>query len=387
MRKPVVLLTALAIVLAPAAPAAAAAASPVFRLSDPRLTELSGLALGHRSPGVLYAQNDSGAAAEFYALDAHTGTVLAVCRVPGARNTDWEDLATGPDPAGRWSVWLADIGDNAGSRSEVRIYRVPEPVVGSGTRIDTGRPDVWRLRYPDGPHDAESLVADPVGRRLYVITKAVFGHSEVFEVPADPDPARVQPMSLIGSIDFAFTGTPGGPNPVGQLTATGAGMSADGTLLAVRTYTDAYLWPVGDDRIGTALDRIGAALRRPPVRVPLPAQPQGEGIAVDGHALLIDSEQRGSAVYRVPLTEAVLARLGEPASSSAAPAGSSPTGSSPTLAGSAASRSVPSPVASSSVGAVTRPGGSHRWLILGALAGVVSAAVAFLLGRRVRRQN
>src|SRR5438132_1842689 len=100
LSRPAWLVAALAIALPPAAPVAAAAPSPVFRLSDPRLTELSGLALGHRSPGVLYAQNDSGAAAEFYALDARTGTVLAVCRVPGAQNIDWEDLATGRDPAG-----------------------------------------------------------------------------------------------------------------------------------------------------------------------------------------------------------------------------------------------------------------------------------------------
>jgi hypothetical protein len=377
MRKPVVPLSgpvwpliALAIVLASAAPAAAAAPTPVFRLADPRLTELSGLAIGHRSPEVLYAQNDSGAAAQFYALDAGTGTVLAVCRVPGAQNTDWEDLATGPDPAGRWSVWLADIGDNVGTRSEVRIYRVPEPVIGSRTRIDTGRPDVWRLRYPDGPHDAESLVADPVGRRLYLITKAVFGHSEVFAVPPDPDPARVQPMTLIGSIDFAFTGTPGGPNPVGQLTATGAGMSADGSLLAVRTYTDAYLWPVGDGR-------IGAALRRPPVRVPLPAQPQGEGIAVDGHALLIDSEQRGSPVYRVPLTAAVLARLGGAASSSAGPASSSPAG----PASSSRARPVDGDPARTATG---RPGsaGFYRWLGIGAILGLLGGAGAVLRRRR-----
>jgi hypothetical protein len=370
------LLTALVVVLMLIAPAAGAAPSPVFRLSDPRLTELSGLALGHRSPGVLYAQNDSGAAAEFYALDARTGRVLAVCRVPGAHNTDWEDLATGPDPAGRWSVWLADIGDNAGSRSEVRIYRVPEPAVGPGVvgRVETGRPDVWRLRYPDGPHDAESLVADPVGHRLYVITKALFGHSEVFAVPPDPDPARVQPMTVVGSIDFAFTGTPGGPNPVGQLTATGAGMSADGSLLAVRTYTDAYLWPVGSgrvgaapDRIGAAPDRIGAALGRPPVRVPLPAQPQGEGIAVDGSTLLIDSEQLGSPVYRVPLPAAVLARLG-----SSAPAGGS------------ASPSASAHLVDADVPPNGNTGG-HRWVVLGTLAGLMAAAAAVLLGRRARR--
>jgi hypothetical protein len=356
--------------------AAATAPSPLFRLTDPRLTELSGLALGHRSPGVLYAQNDSGAAAEFYALDARTGAVRAVCAVPGAQNIDWEDLATGPDRAGTWSVWLADIGDNAASRSEVRIYRVPEPAIGADPTIDTGRPDVWRLRYPDGPHDAESLVADPVGRRLYLISKALLGHSEVFEVPPNPDPARVQPMTLVGHIDFAFTGTPGGPNPIGQLTATGAGMSADGSLLAVRTYTDAYLWPVGDGR-------IAAALRRPPVRVPLPPQPQGEGIAVDGHALLIDSERVGSPVYRVPVTAAVLARLSRPAPSS----GTSQSASSPPAPSAGAGPTTRRAPSAGAGPAARHPGAgwSYRWLVFGAAAGVLCGPIAVLLARRNRR--
>ena len=101
-------------------------------------------------------------------------------------------------------------------------------------------------------------------------------------------------MSRVGSISFSLTGTPGGPNPIGQLTATGAAMAADGSLLAVRTYTDAYLWQVG-------AGRIAAALRQPPVRIPLPAQPQGEGIAVGAGALLLDSEGIGTPVYRMPL--------------------------------------------------------------------------------------
>lgn len=353
----------LAAVLAATCPPATAAPAPLFRLSDPRLAEASGLAVGHRSPGVLYVQDDSGAGPQFYALDAATGAVRAVCTVPDAQNVDWEDLATGPDRAGDWSVWLADIGDNRAVRSEVRIYRVPEPAVGSGSALTTGRPDVWRLRYPDGPHDAESLVADPVGRRLYVITKALFGQSEVFEVPPNPDPDRIQPMVRVGSIRFTLTGTPGGPNPVGQLTATGASMAADGTLLAVRTYTDAYLWPVGGGR-------VAEALRGQPVRLPLPAQSQGEGIAVADGALLVDSEGVGSPVYRVPLPASLLAQPSP--SSSPSPLATSPARSSPATSGSAQAASQPT-------------SGYRAWLV--STATVAAFAAVALLARRRRRDR
>jgi hypothetical protein len=126
-----------------------------------------------------------------------------------------------------------------------------------------------------------------------VVTKSFFGESAVYAVPATADPTRVQTLRRVAAIRFSMTGTPGGSSVIGQLTATGAAMSADGRVLAVRTYTDAYLWPVsrGD---------IAAALHGPLVRVALPVQRQGEGVAVQGSTLLVDSEGVGSTVYAVP---------------------------------------------------------------------------------------
>jgi hypothetical protein len=288
----------LAVLVPMSAAYGAAAASPAqarFRIVDPRLDEASGIGVGIASPGVVYVQNDSGDAARFFALDATTGDTLAVYTVPAASNVDWEDLAVARDARGVPSVWLADIGDNQAARGEVRIYRVDEPIVDRSRRdaqLATADPSVWRLTYPDGPVDAEGLAVGP-GGAAYVVTKSFLGDSSVFAVPPDPDPARSQLLRRVGGIRFSLTGTPGGPSLVGQLTATGAALSADGRAFAVRTYTDACFWPVSDGD-------VAGALRRPPVRVPLPAQAQGEGITFDGTHVLLDSEGVGSTVYAVP---------------------------------------------------------------------------------------
>ena len=297
--------------------AALSAPQLLFHLADSRIGEASGIARGIASPGVVYVQNDSGDSARFFALDARTGATLATYTVPGATNVDWEDIAVARDRRGVPSVWLADIGDNDANRAEVRVYRVDEPHVGPGDDHVTSEPETWRLRYPGGPIDAESLAVTP-GGAAYIITKALLGGSTVYALPSRPSGA-VQTVRQVGVIRFQLTGTPGGPNQFGQLTATGASLSVDGSVLAVRTYTDAYLWRV-------ARSDVAAALRAAPVRVALPAQPQGEGIAVDGQRLLIDTEGAGSAVYAVPLPALTAA---PPASTKATP---TPTQSSATAA-------------------------------------------------------
>ena len=334
----------------------------LFHIDDSRIGEASGIATGIASPGVFYVQNDSGDSARFFALDRRTGKTLATYTVPRAANVDWEDLAVARDRRGVASVWIADIGDNDGGRGEVRIYRVDEPHVEAGVDATTAAPDVWRLRYPGGPVDAESLAVAP-GGAAYLVTKSIFGASEMYAVPARPDPAKVQALRRIGEIDFHPTGTPGGPNIVGQVTATGAALSRDGSILVVRTYIDAYLWTVkGGD--------VARAIRAHAVHVRLPEQPQGEGVTIDGSRLIVDSEHVGSAVFAVAMPRLPVASSSTPPRSEAA-SGIAPPRDSPAASGDSS-------------------GGSSgaRWAVIGGFAAAVTVALAVIARRkRLRRAS
>jgi len=268
--------------------ALAAQAHAAFTFHDPRIDEASGLGLGHRSPGVAYVQNDSGDANRFFAVNLRTGRTAATITVRGATNVDWEDLAVAPDADGVWSVWLADIGDNGAGRGEVDVYRVPEPKVAaaaSNVSITTPPASVWRLRYPDGPVNAESFAVTPAGVG-YIVTKVTSGRSAVYRLPAQPDPDHVQTLTRVARVRFPSTLAYGRE-------ATGAAISADGRWLAVRTYLDAYFWRL---RGGN----VPAALAARPTEVGLPLQLQGEGIALAPGRFYLDTEGRHSAVQVVP---------------------------------------------------------------------------------------
>ncbi|XGU20039.1 hypothetical protein ACETU7_01750 [Rhodococcus sp. 3Y1] len=74
------------------------------------------------------------------------------------------------------------------------------------------------------------------------------------------------------------------------MAVTGGAVSKDGTVVALRTYTDAYLYAAPDGDVVKALNTN-------PIRVPLPDEPQGEAIAFDAAGDLIS----GSEAYRGPL--------------------------------------------------------------------------------------
>ncbi len=171
---------------------------------------------------------------------------------------------------------------------------MPEPHIDPSSRdrgVTTARPAVWRLRYPSGPTDAESLAVAPDGR-AYLVTKRSTGDSTVYRLPATPSATTVQTLRALATVRLGAPGTSLFGLP-GRL-ATGAAMSADGSEFVIRTYTDAYVWRVrGGD--------VAGALRARPVRVALPVQQQGEGVAVVGSSLEIDSEGREQPVWSVPL--------------------------------------------------------------------------------------
>jgi len=97
----------------------------------------------------------------------------------------------------------------------------------------------------------------------------------------------------------------------------GGAVSADGQRLALRTYTDAYVWPL------TGSDVVGA-LSGSPVRVPLPDSPQGEAIAFasNDRDLLVSGEGLPAAVTLLPAagTLAPAAATAPVAGDTAAPA-------------------------------------------------------------------
>ena len=246
-------------------------------ITDPRLAELSGLVVVGEQ---LLALNDGGEQLAVLGLD-DSCAVVDVQSAP-VDPYDPEDLAVGPDG----TVWVADTGDNAADRATVALH-----VLRPG-----GVPSLYRLSYPDGAHDAEALLLAPDGTP-YVVTKEVLGASGVYR-PTGPlaDGATVA-MERVGSVNLTLTGTPGGPvGRAGQLLVTGGAVAADGSAVALRTYTDAYVWPLAGSDIAGAL--AGEA-----VRVPLPESPQGEAVsfAADGQALVIASEGLPSAVTVVPL--------------------------------------------------------------------------------------
>jgi len=249
-------------------------------VAAPDATELSGLALSRRQPGVLWTHNDSGDRARVFAVRAD-GTLLADLDLPGAEAVDWEDIAVGPGPRGTGdALYLADTGDNGAERSSVDVYRVPEPSVGSeGGAAATGStaPAVrFRLRYPGGPRDAEALLVDPRGGgRLVIVTKRYDGRAEVYAATR-PSAGAVTTLRRVGRLDLGLGGL-----------ATAGSVSADGRVVAVRTYFGLFVW---QRRAGRSL---AATLRRKPctARVSLTGEGQGEALALT---------RRGRSFYTVP---------------------------------------------------------------------------------------
>lgn len=274
-----------ALVLASGMPAsaedatAATGSAPATRcqITDPRLAELSGLVA---VPDRLLALNDGGDQVVVYVLDA--GCQVIDAKTAAIDPFDPEDLALGPDG----TIWIADIGDNGATRSTVALVAIR----GDGT---TG---LYRLTYPDGAHDAEALLVAPDGMP-YVVTKEVLGASSVYRPVGGLVDGGTVAMGKVATVNFAPTGTPGGPvGQAGQLLVTGGAVAADGGHLALRTYTDAYVWTLsGSDVVG--------AFATDPVRTALPDSPQGEAISftADGTALLVGSEGTPSDVTVVPL--------------------------------------------------------------------------------------
>lgn len=163
------------------------------------LWEASGLATSRRNPNVAYVHSE-GVYHSMVALDTTNAAVLGRFTVPIPRQYDWEDIATGPCPAGS-CIFAGDIGVGKGSGrapSTFAVYRVPEPDIAGQHAQGTLRGDLFRFTYPDGSHNAEALMVHPETGDIYIITKARDGRSGAYKFPNPlPTPSDTAVTTLV----------------------------------------------------------------------------------------------------------------------------------------------------------------------------------------------
>lgn len=268
----------------------------VLAFQDPAIVESSGLVA--LDGGLFVTTNDSGDSARVFTVDDDGETVGVTTWASTA--DDVEALA----PAGDGEVWVGDIGDNPGEREEISVARVP---IGPGDR--DAEVATYSLDYPDGPRDAEALLAHPVTGRLYVVSKVVFGGT-MYEAPE-----RLQ------------TGSPNRLRAMADVTGlvTDGAFFPDGRHVVLRTYTKALVYSFPD------LTLLG--------EIDLPGQRQGEGIAVrDDESLFLSSEGVNAPLLRVEVPDEIRDAM-------AAPDGPEPSPSE-SASESAATTTSPSPSAS-----------------------------------------
>ncbi|MET0233440.1 MAG: hypothetical protein ABW224_02255 [Kibdelosporangium sp.] len=320
----------------------AAHADPVERckLNVKSIGELSGLA----SDGTrMYATNDGGTKLTVNVLNKDCKVERTITNKTDP--FDVEDMARTKDG----TLWLADTGDNGKKRDTVALHAL----------TPDGKSTLYRLSYPDGQHDAEALLIDQKGVP-FLVTKEPFGAAQVFKPAGDLKSPGPTQLTKVAAVDLKSTDTPGGPtsipHAIGTILVTGGAVNADGTVVALRTYTDAYIYgaPDGD---------IVAALGREPVRVPLPNEPQGETIAFEPDGtLLTGSEGVGQPIRAVTGAAALVAPKPQ--------AGSNPAGSGG--AGAAAGGSTPD-------------SGFPTWAAIAVAIVVVLGGLAFMgRGRKAR---
>ena len=264
-----VLLAATQIAAAEGSPDICKPAVALVRLAD--LPEASGLAVSRSTAGRLWSHNDSGPPV-LIALDVN-GKNAGRLSLSGARVEDWEALAVGPC-GNRSCLYIGDIGDNSGKRPHITVYRIAEPSQPGGSATA----EALQASYPDGPHDAESLLVAPDGS-LLVVTKGDTGPVAVYRFPRAARPGSVSKLERVGK---ALDEKPGENARI-----TDGAISSDGRWVVLRTKTALTFYPGADFLRGD----FGGAKR---VDLKSVGEPQGEAIAFgEGDTVYLAGEGGG----------------------------------------------------------------------------------------------
>ena len=242
------------------------------------LPELSGLAASRVHPDLFYAHNDSGDSARFFAITAQA-KVAAEIHLSSATAIDWEDISVGPCPAGS-CVYIGDTGDNKADRTQYMIYRVTEPATlpSDGSVVTVTSYESFPFVYPDGPHNAETLMVHPQTGRVFIVLKETGVPAPVYEMPLPLQKDTVVTLQQVATLAI----------PPAEGLVTDGAFHPCGDRALIRTTGATGLFELARLTGGTVPSIFGST----PVRVPVASEPQGEAVtwALDGRSYFTASE-------------------------------------------------------------------------------------------------
>ncbi len=248
-------------------------------------------------PGIAYGLNDSGNESLLFAFDS-TGRGRGYWKIGGATNRDWEAAALAPCPGATSScLFIGDVGDNSGSRKNVSIYLIEEPKALDSmpaAPVPMRVKDRLDFRYEDHPHDVEAMYVT-ADRSVFLISKR-----RLIDEAGKPRPALVfglDPSAWDSSGTVTAQLVDSLPIVLGQgegQQVTDAALSANGRLLAVRTYADVFIFAVDSAR---GLPRKDVAPTTCAIKALKEKQGEGIGWWPDKRHLILTSERRNAPFY------------------------------------------------------------------------------------------
>jgi hypothetical protein len=268
-------------------PPAPAVSQSVVQLPPGTSDEASGIAASTSSPGDYFLIDDGTGTDQVVAV-ASDGSEVARIAVDGMSASNAEALASGScgatplpdDSTPQHCLYVGDIGDNSARRPDIGIFRFADPDLATPP-ADAVAADEWRYTYPDGPQNAEAMLAAPDGSLLIVTKPPATGGLPHRMYRAEPGGGELvfvrefRPPPAERPLRTLFTG-----NVVTDLA------SSPGRVLLL-TYDEVQEFTAPDP----AAD-ITNFPDWPHHRVPAPELPQAEGIAsaLDGCGYTLASE-------------------------------------------------------------------------------------------------
>ena len=241
---------------------------PTGHYTHPDIQESSGIVASRQFEGVYWTLNDSGNPAALYATKLN-GELIQKIAINGSRNFDWEAL--GIDNKNQ--LWIGEIGNNSRLRFDLKVVVIsePDPFVETEAEVIASYP----YRYPNENVDAEGLFI--VEDIPYIVSKER-ERAVLYRFPSLQADTK-QVLERVGEFSpFPVTG--GDP---GAKFVTGAGVSEDGTRLAVCTYDALWVYH------GTA-GNLAQMIQSTPWS--LPHYFYGEAVCFDGYDLVLTNEAR-----------------------------------------------------------------------------------------------